>query len=183
MSEDLAARKARLRTAALLTRREAARTVAGAAAALAVRAGEIPQGAIIGGYLPVRDEIDPRPLMRALATGAEIALPRVEGDTMRFLLMGEGDVIERGRFGLAEPSGGTEVVPEVILVPLLAFARDGARLGYGKGYYDRWLAAHPGCRTVGLAYAAQELDALPIEPHDQPLDAILTETGVIEVRG
>ncbi len=72
-------------------------------------------------------------------------------------------------------------MPDVLLVPLLAFTRDGGRLGYGKGHYDRWLGAHPGRRTVGIAYAAQEMDALPLEPHDQPLDAILTERELIRV--
>ncbi|RAI03695.1 5-formyltetrahydrofolate cyclo-ligase [Acuticoccus sediminis] len=173
--------KARLRTTAMLRRQEAARTVRGAGAAIAARADELPGAAIVSGYLPIRDEIDPRPLMAALGSTAQIALPKIEDGRMRFVVMGEGDRLVSGRFGLTEPSGGAEVVPDLVLVPLLAFTRTGGRLGYGAGHYDRWLGEHPGRRTVGLAYAAQELPELPIEPHDHPLDAILTEQDLIRI--
>ena len=173
--------KARLRTEAMRRRREAARTVAGSAAAIAARAAELPAGPVVSGYLPIRDEIDPRPLMEALAPRARIALPKVRADRMWFLVMGAGDSLERGGFGLTEPSGGEEVVPDVLLVPLLAFTRAGGRLGYGKGHYDRYLAAHPGRRTVGIAFAAQEMPELPLEAHDARLDAILTERELIRI--
>ena len=181
MTDTAADEKARLRTTAMLRRAEAARTVRGAADAIAAHARSLPAAAIVSGYLPIRDEIDPRPLMAALAPGTRIALPRIDPDGMRFLVMGPGDTMRAGRFGLTEPASGEEVVPDLLLVPLLGFTREGARLGYGKGHYDRYLAAHPGRATVGLAYAAQEFDTLPVEPHDQPLAAILTEAELIEI--
>ena len=179
---DVAAQKVRMREEALARRSEASRTAVGAAAAVAARAADVPPGAIVSGYIPIRDELDPRPLMDALRTGARIALPRIRERRMEFVAMGPGDRLVAGGFGLSEPSGGEIVVPDVLLVPLLAFTRQGARLGYGAGHYDRWLAEHPDSRTVGLAFAAQEVEALPLEAHDQPLDAILTERELIRVR-
>ena len=83
-----------------------------------------------------------------------------------------------GRFGTAVPTGAA-MVPTLLLVPLLAFDRRGNRLGYGAGYYDRTLAALPGVRTLGCAFGAQELDSVPVGPHDVKLDAVATECGVI----
>jgi len=78
-------------------------------------------------------------------------------------------------------SDGEVVVPDVVLVPCVGYTREGYRLGYGGGYFDRWLALHPGITTVGIAWAAAELgaDAFGPEPHDQPLTLVLTEQGVV----
>ncbi len=80
-------------------------------------------------------------------------------------------------------SSGEERRPGALVVPLLAFDRRGHRLGYGGGYYDRTLAGLPGALTLGVAFAAQEVDAVPVGPGDMPLDAVATEQGVIVCKG
>lgn len=139
---------------------------------------------VVSGYWPFRSEIDPRPLMARFArAGWRVALPVTPARGMEapltFRLWDPAAEMTTHSFGMSEPHPGAEAVrPDVVLVPLLAFDRAGHRLGYGAGHYDRTLerlrAAGP-VRAVGLAYAGQEVDALPAEPHDQPLDAILTE--------
>lgn len=176
----LSEEKARARTAALERRSRAAAAVPDAAAALARHAADLPAAATVALYWPMRDEIDPRPLGGALAArGARLVLPVVRGAAMRFHPF-DAEALVPGPFGTSEPAGGgPETVPDLLLVPLLAFDRAGHRLGYGKGCYDRWLAAHPAAHAVGVAFAAQEVDALPVEPHDVPLAAILTEREAI----
>ncbi len=79
-------------------------------------------------------------------------------------------------------SDGGEVTPDVVLVPCVGFTLAGYRLGYGGGYFDRWMAAHPQVTTVGIAWASSEMQANEFgpEPHDQPLSLVLTEHGVVE---
>ena len=121
------------------------------------------------------------PLVGALlGRGGRLALPAVVDGRLVFRAHRPGVPLRPGPFGIAEPTGAA-LVPDLVLVPLLAFRRDGTRLGYGAGHYDRWLAAHPSARAVGLAYAAQEMPALPAEPHDAPLHAVLTERELIAV--
>ncbi|WP_256439039.1 5-formyltetrahydrofolate cyclo-ligase [Erythrobacter sp. JK5] len=85
--------------------------------------------------------------------------------------------LEAGPFGLLQPAARAPVViPDLLFVPLLGFTRHGDRLGQGGGHYDRWLAEHPGRTTIGLAWDAQLVDALPLEPHDIRLDAVVTPT-------
>ena len=147
-------------------------------------------GTVVAGYHPFRSEIDPRPLMRHLAAaGARIALPTTPPRGSAFglvfrLLRGE-DVLAPSAFGVHEPPEDAPLVePDLVLTPLLAFDRSGARLGYGAGHYDRTLAplaSRPGFRAIGLAFAAQEVERLPAEPHDHPLHGILTERAYIPV--
>ena len=90
--------------------------------------------------------------------------------------------MENGPFGARIPAQGDWLVPEVLLVPLLAFDRRGFRLGYGGGFYDRTLEglrARGPVLAIGLAYAAQEVPVVPTDATDQRLDAILTEAGLI----
>ena len=113
-----------------------------------------------------------------------MALPETtpRGNPLIFRLWEPGCVMVPERFGTARPDGAT-ISPDLFLVPLLAFDRAGGRLGYGGGYYDRTLPLYP-CRPAwGFAYAAQEVDKLPLEPHDHQLDAIVTEAGVIIPNG
>jgi 5-formyltetrahydrofolate cyclo-ligase len=138
--------------------------------------------AIVSGFLPIRSEIDPRPAMTALAArGHRLALPCVTPDGLVFRLWRPGDALRKAGFGLSEPEAAAPAVdPDVMLVPLAAFDRRGHRIGYGAGHYDRALARlsatqHP--LALGLAFAAQEVEKVPDEPHDQPLDAIVTEDG------
>jgi 5-formyltetrahydrofolate cyclo-ligase len=142
----------------------------------------LPNGAIVAGYHPIRDEADPRALMSSLAArGHPLALPvvAVAHAALLFRSWKAGDALAPNAWGIAEPlAGAAQVVPAVVLVPLLAFDASGHRLGYGGGYYDRTIAALPGVRTVGIAYAGQEVAAVPREPHDHTLDMIVTEKGV-----
>lgn len=137
----------------------------------------------VAGYIPFRSEIDPRPLMARLATrGCLTALPRTPdapSDTLRFHSWRLGEPLRKSRFGVMEPlPTAHEVSPMLILVPLLGFDRRLHRLGYGQGHYDRILAARGDALAIGLAYDEQEVAALPVEPHDIPLDAIVTPTLV-----
>ena len=150
-----------------------------------------PPCAVVAGYHPFRTEIDPRPLMAALeAAGCLLALPctpaRGSGAGLVFRRLDPAHTLATSTFGVPEPPENAPLVmPDLVLVPLLAFDRTGARLGYGAGHYDRTLpalAARPGFRAVGLAYAAQEVERLPVEPHDAPLDGILTERAYILTR-
>ncbi len=140
------------------------------------------------GYLPLGSEIDARPLMRLLASlGATPALPVViaRNAPLEFRRWDPSAALEPDALGVPAPlRSAAPSHPDLLIVPLLAFDRQGSRLGQGGGYYDRTLAALRRVRPVfalGLAYAGQELPEVPAEPHDQRLDAILTETEFIEV--
>ncbi|MFQ5346930.1 MAG: 5-formyltetrahydrofolate cyclo-ligase [Rhodothalassiaceae bacterium] len=141
---------------------------------------------VVGAYRALADEIDPAPIVAALRkAGVTIALPAVERRhaPLVFRHHREGDPLRRSAFGIAEPVEGAPVLrPDMLLVPLLAFDREGFRLGFGAGYYDRTIAALRAAGdlfTVGLAFAAQEVTALPHEPHDMTLDLVATETGLV----
>ena len=87
--------------------------------------------------------------------------------------------LEVGPFGILQPASDAEaLIPDVLFVPLVGFTPEGARLGQGGGHYDRWLAEHPPVLAVGLAWDAQLCEALPTEPHDVPLDAVVTPTRI-----
>lgn len=144
---------------------------------------------IVGGYHAQGGEMDPLPLLRRLAAaGAKLALPMAAaaGVPLVFRAWSEGDTLEPDAFGIPSPTKAQkEVRPDLIIAPVLAFDRRGGRLGQGAGCFDRTLAlarAQGAVFVVGLAFAGQEVEVAPIEPHDQGLDAILTETGYIEVR-
>jgi 5-formyltetrahydrofolate cyclo-ligase len=134
-------------------------------------------------YLPAGGEIDSGPLaLRLAALGAERLLPHVSGEgRMRFLSAPPGGQLEPDASGLlAPPQDAEEKRPDLVIAPLLAFDRFGGRLGQGGGHYDRALAELRRTGPVfvlGLAFAGQEVDRLDLEPHDQPLDAVLTEAG------
>ena len=139
---------------------------------------------IVASYRPIGAEIDPAALDRAaLANGATLAFPRVEGaGRMRFLVPMVHADWEDGPYGIIQPrSGCAEVIPSLVIVPLLAFDRSGNRLGQGGGYYDRALAALPAAYKLGLAWSVQERADVPVEAWDIALDAILTEREWIEI--
>lgn len=183
---DKTALRARLRT---LRKRLAAETP-GAAERAAARLplDRLPGVRSFSGYMAQGSEIDPSPLMRRLIdTGATAALPiAVARDAaLEFRLWDTRSPLERDAFGiLAPPAWADTVEPDLVIAPLLAFDRRGGRLGQGAGHYDRTLANLRAAKPVfvlGLAFAGQEVDEIPMEPHDQRLDAILTETDFIAV--
>ena len=140
-----------------------------------------PQGAAVAGFWPMGTEIDIRPVLHALhARGHPVLLPETprRGHALRFRCWWPGVPMLPERFGTQRPDA-PQGDPDVLLVPLLAFDRRCNRLGYGGGFYDRTIAARPGIRTIGCAHALQEVDAVPVLPHDAPLDAVATERGVI----
>ena len=120
-----------------------------------------------------------------VAARPPVTPPRDQPSPLTFRAWTPGETLARGSFGVHEPTEGEIVTPDLILVPLLAFDRRGHRLGYGQGHFDRTLEAlrNKGkVAAVGLAFAGQELPEIPTEPHDQALDAILTEKEYIPVR-
>ncbi|MEO1321579.1 MAG: 5-formyltetrahydrofolate cyclo-ligase [Pseudomonadota bacterium] len=142
-------------------------------------------GPTVAVYLPIGSEIDPKPLMsKLIAAGANLALPCVQDDgTMVYRAYKRGDMLEQRPFGLLEPNAEVPMVnPTLVITPLLAFDRNGNRLGYGKGHYDRALAKLRDNGRVfvcGLAFFGQEVEAVPAESHDIPLDWVMTERGSI----
>jgi 5-formyltetrahydrofolate cyclo-ligase len=140
------------------------------------------RGTIVSAYVPVDGEADPAPLVAAaLAAGCTIALPHVVDRATPMRFIAEDGVLLPGPFGLRQPGPhGREMAPDVVLTPLVAFDRAGNRLGQGAGYYDRAFVQFPAARRVGVAWSVQEVDALPADPWDVPLHAIITETEWIE---
>ena len=183
-SDDvLQAAKAAARKIARARRAGLANAEAPARLAAALLAGHAPpKGAIIAGYWPMGEEMDPRALMLALAAGGHVlALPVTppRGQPLAFGAWVPGAALRAGPMGTSEPFAGDELRPDMLLVPLLAFDRAGRRLGYGGGYYDRTLAALPGAKAIGIAYAGQEMPEVPAGPQDFRLPLIATEAGVI----
>src|SRR3984885_1732116 len=193
MSSPLASgEKATLRAVGLAAR-DALSDAERAAAALAIAARGLPfaiaAGSIVSGYSPIRGEIDPVPLMQALAgQGAGLALPAVmaRGKTLAFRAWSAGDRLMLGPLGILEPSpAAAELIPDIMLVPLAAFDRAGHRIGYGAGHYDFTLAHLRKVKpiiTIGLAFAAQEIKAVPALAHDVALDYVLTEKKTFDFR-
>lgn len=147
-------------------------------------ARRIADAGIIALYMGLDDEAPAQRLAAQLGVmGKQVALPRVLDrlGSMDFLPWQAEDQLFPGLFGTSHPEpGGGPVAPDVIIAPLLGF--DGAmnRLGQGGGYYDRAFARFPDALRVGLAWSVQELDAVPADPWDLPLDMVLTETAIIE---
>jgi 5-formyltetrahydrofolate cyclo-ligase len=192
-SEPIITAKAELRQRAL-ARRDALDPDARARAAEVIATRPFPAaiapGAIVSGFFPMRSEINPMPLLRRLAAaGAGLALPVVAGRgkplTMRGWMF--GDPLRAGVWGIREPvPEAPEVFPDILIVPLAAFDRTGHRIGYGAGYYDMTIArlrAHKSVIAAGIAFAAQEIEAVPATARDERLDLVLTEHEVIDCRG
>lgn len=186
-SMTIASEKKELRASARARRAELVRAMPDHAARLAahVDALEIAKGAVVSGFLAMAGEVDPAPLMARLAEqGAQLCVPRVAAKAAPLVFhrwMPETKLVVSS-FGVSEPDAATpELVPDVLLVPLLAFDKQGYRLGYGGGFYDRTLAAlraQKSIRAIGVAYAGQEVENLPHDEFDERLDAVLTEDGL-----
>ena len=143
----------------------------------------IAEDAVIGLYHAAPDEAPAASYARFFfERGHRIALPRFSdaGSAMTFAVhedpIGESDLVE-GAFGLKQPREDAPLIePDCLVMPLIGFTARGERLGQGGGHYDTWLAAHPGKVRIGLAWDVQLVDSLPVEPHDQPLNAVVTPT-------
>lgn len=142
----------------------------------------------IGSYTPFGTELDTNPLMRRLTQEGSLvlALGRTVGPTMplRFYPWRYGDPLDQDILGIPAPLVGQEVLPNLLLVPLVGVDRTGNRLGQGAGIYDRTIARLRACSghklvTVGVAFDCQVIENMPPEPHDEKLDFILTESGVM----
>ena len=184
--------KADLRATAL-AKRDALTGEQRSAAALAVAERGLPfemaPGTVVSGYSPIRNEIDPTPLMLKLAAqGARLALPTVtaRGQSLIFRAWSPNARMVLGSLGIPEPSpAAAEVVPDLMLVPLAAFDRLGHRIGYGAGHYDHTFAHLRKSKAVtgiGLGFAVQEIEAVPALAHDVALDYVLTEAQMFDFR-
>jgi 5-formyltetrahydrofolate cyclo-ligase len=192
MTATIEQAKAALRRQAIV-RRDAlpADMRAAAAQAIATRPFPvaIPPGAIVSGFMPLKSEINPIPLLRNLAeAGARLALPAVAGKGKPLIMraFAFGETLASGVWGIREPKpDAPQVDPDILIVPLLAFDRRGHRIGYGAGYYDMTITALRALKAivaVGIAFAAQEIADVPNTPRDARLDLVLTENEVIDCR-
>lgn len=139
---------------------------------------------IIALYLPVRGEVDLRALMSV--PGKTFVVPRVEKDSLLFCRIIDLDECRPGSFGIPEPCDADPVCTEhidLMLVPGVGFDRRGYRLGYGKGFYDRLLAAYPRVFALGVCHEEFLVDALPVDSWDTPVTAIVTQTGIVKPEG
>lgn len=183
---DLSEQKAEIRREILIKRNElpAVRRIEMSlkACAIGIESVKFDPNAIISGFFPIRSEIDARPLMDALAQkGARLCLPAViDKTTIEFRALTRGCQMVDTGFGTRGPGPDAEILdPDIMIIPLAAFDAKGGRIGYGAGHYDRaidkLLRKNEPPFLIGLAFAMQEMVHVPVESHDIPLNAILTE--------
>ncbi len=144
------------------------------------------EGAVVAGYAAIKNELDVFPSLAALsARGNPICLPDIAGREapLIFLNWKPGAPLIKGSYGIDVPHKQDQVVPQLLLVPLVAFDQQGNRLGYGAGYYDLTIASlrsrNPHVKAYGIGYSVQQVDEVPSEPHDIRLDGIVTEKGMM----
>ncbi len=186
MTGELAEAKRALRREFRARRRREQATRPDGAHALARRVLQevsVPPGSVVAGYWPDDGEIDPRPLMAALAErGVGLALPAVveRAAAPVYRAWQPGEPLRPDRVGILAPEAtAPTVAPDLVLCPLVAFDAGGRRLGRGGGYIDRALAAlGPGIRVVGLAWEQQRASRVPTAAHDRTLDMVVTECRV-----
>jgi 5-formyltetrahydrofolate cyclo-ligase len=149
----------------------------------------VPPGAIVSGFMPMKSEINPLPLLKRLAAeGAKLALPVVAGRGKPLIMRAWafGEALDSGVWGIRQPKPeAPEVDPDILIVPLAAFDRSGHRIGYGAGYYDLTINRLRGLKTVvavGVAFATQEIPSVPATERDARLDLVLTEREIIDCR-
>lgn len=145
---------------------------------------EVQRARLVLCYVSVRRELSTTPLLIALLeAGKPMAVPRIEGDLLRAGLLEGLDGLTSGPFGVPTCAGPdvTDSV-DVCITPGLAFGPHGERLGYGGGYYDRFLGAHPNVLPIGLCYESQLVEGLPMHPHDHPMAIVVTPARVIRAR-
>lgn len=141
------------------------------------------QAKTVYGYLPYNQEVRTTGLLqRALQEGKRVAVPKIYGDEMRFIYLDDLSLVEKSSFGIPEPIADEPVADDptaLVLMPGLAFTKRGDRMGYGGGYYDKFLANEPHHPTVALCYDFQIVDRIPTDDYDIPVDIVLSAKGEI----
>lgn len=144
---------------------------------LFVQTAQYKQAKTIYGYLPYNQEVRTVPMLeQALRDGKKVAVPKCYGDEMRFIYMDDLSKVEAGYANIPEPIADDPVANDktaLVLMPGMAFTKNGDRMGYGGGFYDKFLAAEPDHPTVALCYAFQMVESLPTEEYDIPVDCVL----------
>lgn len=133
---------------------------------------------IVGAYYPINSEVDTRMIMLHAINNKILALPKVIGNDMIFVKVNDLDNLVRGRYRIMEPRDDNEVKPDILLIPAVAYSKDGYRIGYGKGYYDRYLANND-CYSIGLAYDFQVFNSIPHDENDMKVKMIITDKRII----
>ena len=135
------------------------------------------QAKTIYGYLPYNQEVRTVPMLeQAMKEGKRVAVPKCYGDEMRFIYMDDLSKVEKGYANIPEPIADEPVADDktaLVLMPGMACTKDGKRMGYGGGFYDKFLAAEPNHPTVALCYDFQMVEDLPTEDYDIPVDCVL----------
>lgn len=149
------------------------------------RLSELPifsEAAYVYGYMSLSWETGTKEILgRLFRQGVNVALPKVLGSEMDFFEVSSMDDLNEGTFRILEPKDGckkAEWPHAVLLVPGIAFSRDGKRLGKGGGYYDKYLEKYPDHKTIALAYDFQIMEEIPVADHDRRVDVIVTESGI-----
>lgn len=131
----------------------------------------------IYGYLPYNQEVRTTPMLeQALRDGKRVAVPKVYGDEMKFIFLDDLSQVEKGFAGIPEPIADAPIAEDpaaLVLMPGLAFTKEGHRMGYGGGFYDKFLAVEPDHPTLALCYGFQMVEELPVEDYDIPVDVVL----------
>ena len=131
----------------------------------------------IYGYLPYNQEVRTVPMLeQAMKDGKRVAVPKCYGEEMRFIYMDDLSKVEKGYANIPEPIADDPVADDktaLVLMPGMAFTKDGKRMGYGGGFYDKFLASEPDHPTVALCYDFQMVEDLPTEDYDIPVDCVL----------
>lgn len=188
MSADVTLQKRKLRERLRFRRQHFAANLDGMARMAAFRALPAPLAEIldhhdiVGAYASWGNEPDILPMLAPWAHEGRLALPHhmARTDAMDFRGWRIGEALTKGPWRSPQPSDVTEPAPPgLIFCPLVGFDRHGGRLGQGGGHYDRYFAAHPEALRIGVGWAVQEIDAVPAEPTDVALDAVLTEQEFI----
>ena len=184
MIQDL---KKKVRKQALINRQKAFAADNGNSASFlsSVLAGY--RGVPIAGYLPIKTEIDPLSAMEEAAAHSLVGVPVIQGNSkpLKFSRWEPGCHLKKGSFDVQIPMNAHYLIPEVLIIPMVAFDRNGGRLGYGGGFYDRtldYLRSRHAILAIGFAYSEQEFEHLPMEPTDQKLDIVITEREIIEFK-
>ena len=184
MIQDL---KKKVRKQALINRQKAFAADNGNSASFlsSVLAGY--RGVPIAGYLPIKTEIDPLSAMEEAAAHSLVGVPVIQGNSkpLKFSRWEPGCHLKKGPFDVQIPMNAHYLIPEVLIIPMVAFDRNGGRLGYGGGFYDRtldYLRSRHAILAIGFAYSEQEFENLPMEPTDQKLDIVITEREIIEFK-